>query len=256
MRAGAGRAIRRGDLLDRHRRPAYIRSDGPTANPRARVPADSRPWMEESGPMADVVSGTPRVPATAPGETATHAPPTAERAVKMGRGEALPIRALPAAWNPVHILGPGMVLTALGVGIGETFQWPRMVTIFGPNVRILFLLGVTIQLFVMMEMGRYALATGESIFFGAARLHPAVMWFFWLVAMLVYIWPGHVTLGAQSLETLTGKALPWVPTAIAGIVLIGLVLTFAPVAYSAVETVLTILIGVMVIGSAIIPSLV
>jgi hypothetical protein len=203
--------------------------------------------------MADVVSGTPRVPATAPGETVPHAPP-AERAVKMGRGEPLPIRPLPAAWNPVHILGPGMVLTALGVGIGETFQWPRMVTIFGPNVRILFLLGVTVQLFVMMEMGRYALATGESIFFGAARLHPLVMWFFWATAMLVYIWPGHVSLGAASLSVVTGIPAVWL--AIGGILLIALVLTFAPVVYSVVETVLTVLIAVMVVGAAVIASFV
>jgi hypothetical protein len=174
----------------------------------------------------------------------------------MGREAPLPIRDLPRPWDAIHLLGPGMVLTALGVGLGETFLWPRLTIVFGPNVRILFLIGVTVQLFVMMEMARYALATGESIFFGAARLHPAVMWFFWVVAMLVYIWPGHVVLGAQSLETMTGKALPWQPTAIAGIILIGLVLTFAPVAYSAVETVLTVLIGIMVIGSAIIASLV
>ena len=182
--------------------------------------------------------------------------PIEERAVAMGRQAPLPIRELPRAWKPVHLLGPGMVLTALGVGLGETYLWPRLTIVFGPNVRILFLIGVTIQLFVMMEMARYALATGESIFFGAARLHPAVMWFFWVTAMLVYIWPGHVVLGAQSLETVTNKAIPWQPAAIAGVLLIGLVLTFAPVAYSAVETVLTVLIGVMVVGSAIIASLV
>ncbi len=179
-----------------------------------------------------------------------------ERVVKMGREAALPVRPLPEPVSWLHLLGPGMVLTALGVGLGETYMWPRLVIVFGPNIRILFLLGVTIQLFVMLEMARYAMATGESIFFGAARLHRAIMWFFWLVAMLVYIWPGHVTLGAQSLETLLGTNNLWPWFATAGILLIGLILTFAPVAYNAVETILTVLIGIMVIGAAVVASVV
>src|SRR5215212_5743859 len=182
--------------------------------------------------------------------------PAAERTVAMGRQEALPIRPLPKAWDPVHFLGPGMVLTALGVGLGETYLWPRLVIIFGPNIRILFFLGMLIELFVMLEMARWAMATGESIFFGAARLHPFVMWFFWASAMFIYIWPGHIVLGAQSIETLTGGGLPWIWTASAGMLLIGLVLTFAPVAYSAVETVLTILISVLVLGSIVVAAMV
>jgi hypothetical protein len=184
------------------------------------------------------------------------AAPGQERTVPMGRQEALPIRPLPQAWDPIHFLGPGMVLTALGVGFGETYMWPRLVIVFGPNIRILFFIGMLIQLFVMLEMARWAMATGESIFFGAARLHPSVMWFFWLSAMFIYIWPGHIVLGAQSLETLTGNALPWAWTATAGMILIAVVLTFAPVAYSAVETVLTVLISVLVLGSIVVAAMV
>src|ERR687895_1183911 len=177
-----------------------------------------------------------------------------ERAVKVGGKEPFPLRPLPPPLKAVHFLGPGMVLTALAVGLGETFQWPRLVMVFGPDVRWLFLIGVTVQLFVMMEMARWAMATGESIFFGAARLHRAVMWFFFATGILIYIFPGHVALGAQSLETLTG--LPWVPTAIAGLILIGLILTFSKIVYNVVETVLTTFISILVIGSAIIASLV
>jgi len=180
----------------------------------------------------------------------------AERLVPMGREEPLPIKPLPEPINWAHILGPGMVLTALGVGLGETFMWPRLVVVFGPEVRWLFLIGVTIQLFVMLEMARWTMATGESIFFGAARIHRLVMWFFWASAMFVYIWPGHVSLGAQSLSTLLGEAVGWPVLAIAGIILIALVLTFAPIVYSAVETILTVLIGVLVIGAAIVAAMV
>lgn len=195
--------------------------------------------------MADAAVGPGAIPVGNVRETATD---VGGRAIPMGRGAPLPIRALPDAWKAAHVLGPGLVLTALGVGLGETYMWPRLVVAFGPNVRILFLIGVTVQLFVMLEMGRYALATGESIFFGASRIHPAVMWFFWAIAMLVYIWPGHISLGAQSWSAITG--VPWQVFAIAGILLIGVVLTVAPVVYSAVETVLGVLIAVMVVGAA------
>jgi hypothetical protein len=172
----------------------------------------------------------------------------------MGREAPLPIRSLPEPLKPIHLLGPGMALTALAVGLGETFLWPRLVMVFGTEIRWLFLIGVTVQLFVMMEMARWAMATGESIFFGAARLHRVVMWFFFATGILIYIFPGHVALGAQALETLTG--IPWVPTAIVGLIVIGLILTLAKVVYNVVETVLTTFISILVIGSAIIASLV
>lgn len=113
---------------------------------------------------------------------------------------------------------------------------------------------MTLQLVVMMEMARWAMATGESIFFGAARLSRLVMWFFWAVAILVYIWPGHVSLGAESLQTLTG--IPRQVGAIGGLILIGLILTFSKQVYSVVEGVLSTLISVLVIGSAIIAAMV
>src|SRR5688572_31194677 len=82
----------------------------------------------------------------------------------------MPIRELPEAPASLHILGPGMLLAALGVGLGETYLWPRLVILFGPDIRWLFFIGVTLQAVVMLEMARWATATGESIFFGASRL--------------------------------------------------------------------------------------
>jgi hypothetical protein len=198
--------------------------------------------------MADV----PKINSRGVTTESVEAPP--ERTVRVGGQEELPLRPLPPPLKPVHLLGPGMALTALAVGLGETFQWPRLVMVFGPDVRWLFLIGVTLQLVVMMEMARWAMATGESIFFGAARIHPFVTLFFFVTGVLVYIFPGHVALGAQALESLWG--VPWVPVAIAGLVLIGLILTFSKIVYNVVETILTVFISILVIGSAIIASLV
>lgn len=166
----------------------------------------------------------------------------------------MPIRELPEAFNPVHILGPAMILVALGVGLGETYLWPRLVILFGPDIRWLFLVGVTIQAFVMLEMARYAMATGESIFFGAARIFKPLMWFFFIVAIAVYIWPGHISAGADAFEHLTG--IPWQVSAVVGMILIGVIYTFAKIVYNLVETLMTVLVGILVLGSAVIAGVV
>ena len=90
-----------------------------------------------------------------------------------GKLPPMPIRKLPEAPQAVHFIGPAMILVALGVGFGETYLWPRLVIVFGPDIRWLFTVGVLVQTVVMLEMARYAMATGESIFFGAARVAQA-----------------------------------------------------------------------------------
>lgn len=166
----------------------------------------------------------------------------------------MPIRKLPEAPSSMHIIGPAMILVALGVGLGETYMWPRLVIVFGPEIRWLFLIGVTLQAVVMLEMARYAMATGESIFFGAARVFKPLMWFFFAVAALVYIWPGHMSAGAVALEQITG--IPWLVSAIVGLLAIGAIFSFSKIVYELVEKLLSVLMGFLVIGSAIVAALV
>ena len=166
----------------------------------------------------------------------------------------MPIRNLPDAPPSVHLLGPTVFLVALGVGMGESYMWPRLVLLFGPEIRWLFLIGVTLQAMVLLEMARYAMATGESIFTGAARVFKPIMWFFFTVAILIYIWPGHLSAGASAFEAVTG--VPWQVAAIVGMLLVGMVFTLAKVIYNLLESVLSILIGTLVVGTAIIASMV
>jgi hypothetical protein len=177
-----------------------------------------------------------------------------ERVWRAGKLPPMPIRKLPEAPQAAHIIGPAMILVALGVGLGETYLWPRLVIVFGPNIRWLFLIGVAVQTVVMLEMARYAMATGESIFFGAARLFQPLMWLFFITAIAVYIWPGHISTGADALEELTG--IPWQLSASVGLVIIGLMFTVVKVIYNLVEGVLAFLVGVLVIGSAIVAAFV
>lgn len=171
-----------------------------------------------------------------------------------GKLPPMPIRKLPEAPQAAHIIGPAMILVALGVGLGETFLWPRLVIVFGPDIRWMFLVGVALQTVVMLEMARYAMATGESIFFGAARIAKPIMWLFFVTAIAVYIWPGHISTGADALEELTG--IPWQLSASLGLVVIGLMFTIVKFVYNLVEAVLAFLVGVLVIGSAIVAAIV
>ncbi|MFC7340502.1 Nramp family divalent metal transporter [Saccharopolyspora griseoalba] len=176
------------------------------------------------------------------------------RVWKAGGLEPMPIRKLPEAPPSIHLLGPTVFLVALGVGMGESYMWPRLVLIFGPEIRWLFLVGVTLQAVVMLEMARYAMATGESIFSGAARVAKPVMWFFFVTAILVYIWPGHLSAGAAALEEITG--IPWVVSGCIGLVLVGVLFTMAKVIYNLLENVLSILIGLLVVGTAVVAAMV
>ena len=195
----------------------------------------------------DVESSTSGVPEKNPSTTT-------EKVWQAGGLDPMPIRKLPEAPPSIHILGPTVFLLALGVGMGETFMWPRLVVVFGPDIRWFFLIGVTLQAVVMLEMSRYAMATGESIFTGAARVFKPLMWFFFVAAALIYIWPGHMSAGAGAFENLTG--IPWQVTGTIALIAVAVVFTLARVIYDLLENVLGVTIGLLVIGSAVIAAMV
>ncbi|MEU0092493.1 Nramp family divalent metal transporter [Kribbella sp. NPDC006257] len=194
----------------------------------------------------DVTSKTSEVPEEPAAVT--------ERVWHAGRLEPMPIRPLPPAPPSLHILGPTVFLVALGVGMGESYMWPRLVLVFGPDIRWLFMVGVTLQAFVLLEMARYAMATGESIFFGAARVFKPLMWFFYVAAILIYIWPGHLSAGAAAFEEISG--IPWQVTACVALVFVGILFSMLSVIYNFLEKLLGFLIGFLVVGTSIIAAIV
>ena len=198
----------------------------------------------------DVTSKTSEVPEEPAATTTTGT----ERVWRAGRLEPMPIRKLPDAPPSLHILGPTVFLVALGVGMGESYMWPRLVLVFGPDIRWLFMVGVTLQAFVLLEMARYAMATGESIFFGAARIFKPLMWFFYVAAILIYMWPGHLSAGAAAFEEITG--IPWQVTACVALVFVGVLFSMLSVIYDFLEKLLGLLIGLLVVGTSVIAAIV
>lgn len=66
------------------------------------------------------------------------------------------------------MIGPSIILVGLGLGTGELILWPYLTSNWGLGIIWGAALGITIQYFLNMEIERYSLANGESIFVGFA----------------------------------------------------------------------------------------
>jgi hypothetical protein len=108
------------------------------------------------------------------------------------------------------------------------------------------------QFFLNMEIERYTLATGETALTGFSRF-----WRHWglVFALMTYfanLWPGWATSSATMLSYLVGGEPRWI--AIAMLVIIGLILTLAPVVYVALERMQMVkvaAVGLLIVVSAI-----
>ncbi len=165
-------------------------------------------------------------------------------AMEIGEGPPLRREKLPKPPKAGHLLGPGIILAAMGIGMGEMIMWPRMALMWGTGVLWLALLGFTIQYFVQMEMSRWVTATGESFFQATARMgyRKIFSWIFFLSAPVIYFWPGWIGTAGQILSYATGEPFgdaSWQIFAVLGVVAILILLTVSPVIYSVIEKVMT-----------------
>jgi len=139
--------------------------------------------------------------------------------------EVLPLR---------RMIGPSLILLGLGLGSGELILWPYLSANFGLGIIWAAVVGLTMQFFLNMEVERYALARGESVFVGLARLNRHLPLWFIFSTFLGWFWPGIVAAGAK----LIAAALDWNDyegLAIGLLLLIGFVLSFGPILYRTVE---------------------
>lgn len=146
----------------------------------------------------------------------------------------------PAFWR---LIGPSFILLGLGLGSGEVILWPYLASNWGLGIIWGALLGLTFQFFLNMEIERYALVRGESIFVGFARKWRwAPLWFIFST-LAGFIWPGIAAASAK----LIGSAFGIEDThflAMGMLILMGLILTLGPILYRTVERFSMILIGV------------
>lgn len=145
-------------------------------------------------------------------------------------------KAFPQALPLKSLLGPSFILLGLGLGSGELILWPYLSSQFGLGIIWAAVLGITFQFFLNMEIARYTLVTGESVFVGLARKlgRFSPLWFIFST-FIPWIWPGIIAASATVLATLIGvKYTPILP--ILMLILIGIILTLGPVLYKTQES--------------------
>lgn len=142
-----------------------------------------------------------------------------------------------------HLLGPSFILLSLGLGSGEIILWPYLTANFGMGIIWGAILGITLQFFINMEIERYTLAKGESIFMGFARKFKFAPLWFLFSTFAGFAWPGIIAASAALLAKASGLGNPSL-LGIFLLVLIGLILTIGPVLYKTVEKFSMLLIGI------------
>jgi len=142
---------------------------------------------------------------------------------------------LPKAPSFWKILGPSFVFLGLSLGSGELIMWPYLTANFGLGIIWGAFLGITFQFFMNMEIERYALVFGESVFVGFRKLWRG--WPIWFMFSTFIAWglPGFSAASSQILSRLfnfKNEAL----IAVFLLVLVGVILSAGKSLYKTLET--------------------
>ncbi|KKU37673.1 MAG: hypothetical protein UX99_C0022G0004 [Candidatus Amesbacteria bacterium GW2011_GWB1_47_26] len=91
------------------------------------------------------------------------------------------------------------------MGSGELILWPYLASNFGLGIAWAAVVGITLQFFLNMEIERYSLVTGESVFAGWAKKwgKAAPVWFI-ISTIIPWIWPGIMAAAAVAAATAAG----------------------------------------------------
>ncbi len=151
----------------------------------------------------------------------------------------------PGAPRLRQLLGPSFIILALGLGSGEVILWPYLTSNYGLGLAWGALAGITFQFFINMEIERYALVRGESVFVGISKFFRVAPYWFIASTFIGFGLPGIIAASAQVIATLFGwDDFKWL--AIGFLLLIGVILTVGKTIYGMMEklTKSVIMIGV------------
>ncbi len=146
----------------------------------------------------------------------------------------LSTNSLPKPPSFKKLIGPSFIILALGLGSGEVILWPYLSANYGLGIIWAAILGLTFQFFMNMEIERYALSHGESVFVGLARKFKFIPIWFLISTFIPWMWPGIIAASATFLGTIFGLENTHY-LAIILLFLIGIVLSLGPILYKTVE---------------------
>src|SRR4030042_3837892 len=88
------------------------------------------------------------------------------------------------------LICPSFILLGLGLGSGELILWPYLSANVGLGIIWAAVVGISLQFFINMEVERYTIITGESIFVGLTRKFGvfAPIWFIFST-LIPWMWP-------------------------------------------------------------------
>ena len=150
-----------------------------------------------------------------------------------------------------RMTGPGAVLVGLSIGAGEIVLWPWITAKFGASMVWAAALGVFLQLWVNIEIGRWAIVTGEAPYTGFARVWMGFIYALLFVGFVTLFLPGWARISGAALKALLfgpdGPGPDWMWTGLT-FVSVALVLFGPKVMYRAVERITIGLVVFMTLG--------
>ena len=159
----------------------------------------------------------------------------------------LPKRTLPF-WK---MAGPGAILVGLSIGAGEIVIWPRIAAEFGGGMVWAAVLGVFLQLWINLEVGRWTVATGETVYTGFSRIWRGFAPLFIILTLMAWLAPGWGRASGLALKALLvgpegwGSDTFWTVVTFAGVALV----LFGPkLVYQSVERTVELLVIVVTLG--------
>ena len=100
------------------------------------------------------------------------------------------------------LAGPGAILVGLSIGAGEIIIWPRIAAEYGSSMIWAAVVGVFLQLWINFEVGRWTIATGETVYTGFSRIWKGFGAVFILLNVLAWLAPGWGRASGLALKAL------------------------------------------------------
>lgn len=150
----------------------------------------------------------------------------------VGKTKTAPLPTPPSFWR---LIGPSFILLGLGLGSGELILWPYLTAKYGLGIIWGAVVGITLQFFLNMEVERYTLAKGESVFVGLARkMHLLAPIWFIISTFIPWMWPGIISTAGLIISHLFGLT-NHVPITIVLLIGVGVLLSTGKTVYHQLE---------------------
>ncbi len=144
---------------------------------------------------------------------------------------------------------------ALAQGSGELIWWPFMVSKYGLWFLFLLVPACLLQWPLNVEIGRYTVLTGETVWQGFFRQSRALSLGLWLLMGASFLWfGGFASAGGEAVASLTGLPRGWDPVrqkvfwGFVTVVVSFFALLFSRRTYALVERVMTAVAAITVLG--------